>query len=86
LQFDGEVGGVLQDHHAKRRTKANSMKILLTADIPEGLHFEWLKHIRKFDVAHPGCLFQIVGESAQSTDRIFQLMHAAGFGVPRTLC
>jgi hypothetical protein len=57
------------------------MKILLTANIPEVLEFEWLKHVREFDVAYPGCLFQIVGDTAQSTDKIIQLMRAAGFGV-----
>lgn len=61
------------------------MNMLLSADIPEVLEFEWLKHVREFDVAHPGCLFQIVGETAQSTDKIIELMHAAGFGVARKL-
>lgn len=61
------------------------MKILLTADIPEVLEFEWLKHVREFDFAHPGCLFQIVGDTAQSTDTIIQLMHAAGFGFVKKL-
>jgi hypothetical protein len=61
------------------------MKILLTADIPEVLQLEWLNHVREFDVAHPGCLFQIVGDTAQSTNKIIQLMHAAGFGVVKML-
>ena len=61
------------------------MKILLTANIPEALEFEWFKHVREFDVAHPGCLFQIVGETAQSTDEIIQLMHVVGFGVVKKL-
>ena len=61
------------------------MKILLTADIPEVLEFEWLKHVREFDVAYPDCLFQIVGDTAQSTNNIIQLMHAVGFGVVRKL-
>jgi hypothetical protein len=64
-------------------SEGNSVKILLTADIPEVLEFEWLKHVREFDVAHPGCLFQIVGNTAQSTNKIIQLMHAAGFGIVR---
>ena len=68
-----------------RKNQGYSMKVLLTANIPEVLEFEWLKHIREFDVAHPGCLFQIVGETAQSTDKIIQLMHAAGFGVVKIL-
>ena len=68
-----------------RKNQGYSMKVLLTANIPEVLEFEWLKHIREFDVAHPGCLFQIVGETAQSTDKIIQLMHAAGFGVVKVL-
>lgn len=75
----------LQTYHTRRRTKGNSTKILLTADIPQVLEFEWLKHVREFDVAHPGCLFQIVGETAQSTDKIIQLLHAAGFGVVKEL-
>jgi hypothetical protein len=61
------------------------MKILLTANIPEVLEFEWLTHVREFDVAHPGCLFQIVGDTAQSTNKIIRLMLAAGFGVVRKL-
>jgi hypothetical protein len=67
------------------RTKENIVKILLTADIPEVLEFEWLKHVREFDVDHPGCLFQIVGDTAQSTDTIIQLMHAVGFGLIKKL-
>jgi hypothetical protein len=73
-------GRRLQTYHT-RRAKGNSMKILLTADIPEVLEFEWLKRVREFDVDYPGCLFQIVGETAESTNKIIQLMHAAGFGV-----
>ena len=61
------------------------MKILLTANIPEVLELEWFKHVRAFDVAHPGCLFQIVGDTAQSTDKIIQLMHAVGIGVVKKL-
>ena len=72
----------LRDHG---RTEGNGMKILLTANIPEVLEFEWFKHVREFYVAHPGCLFQIVGETARSTDKIIQLMHAVGFGVVKKL-
>ena len=71
--------------NTQERTEGNSMKILLTANIPEVLEFEWFKHVREFDVAHPGCLFQIVGDTAQSTDKIIQLMHAVGFGVVNKL-
>ena len=53
---------VAVSRHTRRRTEGNSTKILLTAKIPEVLELEWFKHVREFDVAHPGCLFQIVGE------------------------
>ena len=79
------AGNMVAVHRHTRRTEGNSMKILLTANIPEVLELEWFKHVREFDVAHPGCLFQIVGDTAQSTDKIIQLMHAVGFGVVNKL-
>lgn len=34
-------------------------KIFTIAHIPEELVQQWLQHLRNFDVAHPGCHFEI---------------------------
>jgi hypothetical protein len=39
------------------------MKIFITAHLPDALEKEWLQHVRDFDVAHPGCHFEIAGDA-----------------------
>lgn len=42
------------------------MKIYIVADVPDDLAKPWLQHLRDFDVAHPGCHFQIIGDTNAS--------------------
>lgn len=35
------------------------MKIYTVAHVPDELQQEWLQHLRNFDVAHPGCHFEV---------------------------
>ena len=41
------------------------MKIITQAQIPDELARDWLQHLRDFDVAHPGCHFEVT----MTTDR-----------------
>jgi hypothetical protein len=36
------------------------MKILAQGDIPDELVQAWFQHLRDFDVAHPGCHFEVM--------------------------
>lgn len=36
------------------------MKIFFKAALPAGLEQAWLQHVRDFDVAHPGCHFEVM--------------------------
>jgi hypothetical protein len=36
------------------------MKIALQCDVPDDLANAWLQHLRDFDVAHPGCHFEVM--------------------------
>lgn len=42
-------------------------KVFITADIPAGLEQAWLQHVRNFDVAHPGCHFEIAQDAPNMT-------------------
>lgn len=35
------------------------MKIFTIAQVPPDLQQAWLQHLRNFDVAHPGCHFEV---------------------------
>ncbi len=36
------------------------MKIFIRAHIPSELEQKWLQHVRNFDVANPGCHFEVM--------------------------
>lgn len=36
------------------------MKILAQGDVPDDLVQAWTQHLRDFDVAHPGCHFEVI--------------------------
>lgn len=38
---------------------ADPIKIFTTAHVPPELGKAWLQHLRDFDVAHPGCHFEV---------------------------
>jgi hypothetical protein len=40
-----------------------TVKIFTIADVPEELSQAWLQHLRDFDVAHPGCHFQVAADA-----------------------
>lgn len=35
------------------------IKVFTVAHVPEELQQAWLQHLRDFDVAHPGCHFEV---------------------------
>lgn len=35
------------------------MKIFTVAHVPDELGQAWLQHLRDFDIAHPGCHFEV---------------------------
>jgi hypothetical protein len=37
----------------------NKTKVFTTAHLPPDLAQAWLQHLRDFDVAHPGCHFEV---------------------------
>jgi hypothetical protein len=40
------------------------MKVFTIAEVPDELEQKWLQHLRDFDVAHPGCHFQVMADAA----------------------
>jgi hypothetical protein len=57
-------------------------KIVTVAHIPEGLEHEWLQYLRDFDIAHPGCHFEVLAESPLTVAEITEVLQkiAPGFG------
>jgi hypothetical protein len=39
------------------------MKIFTVAEMPDGLAKAWLQHLRDFDIAHPGCHFEVLADA-----------------------
>lgn len=37
-------------------------KVFTIAHVPSGLEQAWLQHLRDFDVANPGCHFEVIAE------------------------
>lgn len=40
-------------------------KVFLVAHLPPDLERAWLQHVRDFDVAHPGCHFEIAADAPE---------------------
>jgi hypothetical protein len=38
-------------------------KIFTIASVPDELLHDWLQHLRDFDVAHPGCHFEVAADT-----------------------
>jgi len=50
-------------------------KIFTLAHVPEGLEKAWLQHLRDFDVAHPGCHFEVVADAPDAkVNDIFEIL------------
>lgn len=41
------------------------MKIYVMAEVPDELGQAWLQHLRDFDVAHPGCVFEVLASAPE---------------------
>ena len=39
------------------------VKIFTVAHVPQSLSQAWLQHLRDFDLAHPGCHFEVMADS-----------------------
>lgn len=44
-----------------------NIRIFTIANVPDDLAKAWLQHLRDFDVAHPGCHFEVMGEAPDLT-------------------
>ena len=56
----------LSPEGAKARDYAPAdVKILTIAHVPESLQQAWLQHLRDFDVAHPGCYFEMMVDAPE---------------------
>jgi hypothetical protein len=42
-----------------------TVKVFIVAHLPEALTQAWLQHLRDFDVAHPGCHFEIMADAPE---------------------
>jgi hypothetical protein len=40
-------------------------KVFTVAHVPEALVQAWLQHLRDFDVAHPGCHFEVMADAPE---------------------
>jgi hypothetical protein len=43
------------------------MRIVTIAHVPPELAHEWLQRLRDFDVAHPGCHFEVMNDAPEMT-------------------
>jgi hypothetical protein len=41
------------------------VKVFTVAHVPPALEKAWLQHLRDFDVAHPGCHFEVLAEAPE---------------------
>lgn len=48
------------------------MRIACVADVPDELAQEWLQHMRNFDIAHPGCHFEVRGATGASINTVLR--------------
>lgn len=44
----------------QRSATAVTIKVFTVAHVPPELQQKWLQHLRDFDVAHPGCHFEVL--------------------------
>lgn len=44
-----------------------NVRIITIANVPDGLAQAWLQHLRDFDVAHPGCHFEVMADALDLT-------------------
>jgi hypothetical protein len=53
----------IEDKVMRAAKLAEPVKVFTVAHVPQGLAQAWLQHLRDFDVAHPGCHFEVLTES-----------------------
>jgi len=56
------------------------MRSAILAEIPDELAQQWLQYVRDFDVAHPGCHFNIIAVAPDMT--VADLMRATEISPP----
>lgn len=44
-----------------------NVRIFTIANVPEDLAQEWLQYLRAFDIAHPGCHFEVMADTPELT-------------------
>lgn len=45
----------------------SKVKIHIIGDVPVEIADEWMQHMRDFDIAHPGCHFQVFALAPEMT-------------------
>jgi len=43
------------------------MKVFTIAHVPPSLERAWLQHLRDFDLANPGCHFEVIADAPNAT-------------------
>ena len=49
-------------------------KVFTIAHVPDELAQAWLQHLRDFDVAHPGCHFEVMQETDVSLREAVEML------------
>jgi hypothetical protein len=44
-----------------------TVRVFTIANVPDDLAQAWLQHLRDFDVAHPGCHFEVAADAPDLT-------------------
>lgn len=44
-----------------------NVRIFTITNIPGDLAMDWLQHLRDFDIAHPGCHFEVMADTPDMT-------------------
>ena len=47
------------------RVNPLNVRIVTIANVPDDLAQAWLQHLRDFDVAHPGCHFEVMADAPE---------------------
>jgi hypothetical protein len=57
-------------------------RVFTIAHVPQSLEKEWLQHLRDFDVAHPGCHFEVVVDAPHHSFHEIVQMLEVNPGIP----
>lgn len=64
---DGTFGNVKWRLLMKEPSAQGRTKIFIRAHLPPELQQKWLQHVRDFDVANPGCHFEVMMDTPETS-------------------